>query len=300
MGDGLSARRSIDTIDLAASLRWPAILPGDPTVRLTSRSLERATWTPEGAAEIHLRWAGGDVEAQAWGPGARWLLDRLDGLVGLEDRVDDFAPTDPRLDRLWRANDRQRVVATRTLWHDLAGVVLQQRVRFVDAADHWRRMVRAWGAPGPGPGELLLPPSAAELAGRNYAEFHGFGIERSRAQILITTAKAMSRLERRVDEDWATFAPRLGSLRGVGPWTLAAVQSLTFGSADAVLVGDIGAPRSVAWFFAREEQANDARMLELLEPYRPHRFRVLQLILGSGDAPPRRHHRLARNPIERR
>ena len=300
MSQPLSAERSIDRIDLAASLRWVAILPADPTVRHTADGFQRATWTPDGPAEIHLTWSDGVVVANAWGDGAQWLLDRLDGLVGLCDDVSGFAPDEPRLERLWRAHERQRVVATGTLWHDLASMVLQQRVRFVDAADSWRRMVKAWGAPSPGPGDLRLPPAPADLARRSYTELHQFGVERSRAQILIGSARVVGRLAPKVDDGWDTMAPRLAAIRGVGPWTMAGVQSLTFGSGDAVLVGDIGAPRSVAWFFAREERADDARMLELLEPYRPHRFRVLQLILASGDGPPRRHHRLARNPIERR
>ncbi|MEM9203867.1 MAG: DNA-3-methyladenine glycosylase 2 family protein [Actinomycetota bacterium] len=296
----LRAHRHIGSIDLAASLRWPAILPHDPSVELTATTFRRATWTPDGPAEIHLQWAEGSVAAAGWGDGAAWLLDRLDGLVGLEDDVSTFAPIEPRLDRLWRAHRHQRMTATGTLWHDIAGLILQQRVRFVDAAASWRRMLQAWGDPGPGPSELLLPPDPAQLAQRSYTELHQFGIERSRAQILVNTARSVPRLVGRVDEPWADFAPRLASLRGIGPWTRAGVESLTFGSADAVLVGDIGAPTSVAWFFARERRADDTRMLELLEPYRPHRFRVLQLILSSGDGPPRRHHRLARNPIERR
>ena len=175
------AQRTIDSIDLATSLRWPAILPHDPTVRLTETRFERATWTPEGPAEIHLTWADGTVHASAWGEGAGWLIDRLDGLVGLDDDVSGFAPDDGRLARLWRRHERTRVVATSTLWHDLASLILQQRVRFVDAADSWRRMVRAWGAPSPGPADLVLPPAADDVARRSYVDFHGFGIERSRA-----------------------------------------------------------------------------------------------------------------------
>lgn len=300
MGDGARVERDIGAIDLAASLRWPAILPHDPTVRLTGSTFQRATWTPDGAAEIHLHFADGRVRAEAWGDGASWLLDRLDGLVGLLDDVSTFDPEHDRLRRLWPSHQNTRIVATSTLWHDLAALILQQRVRFVDAADSWRRLVRAWGEPAPGPGDLRLPPGATDIARRAYAEFHRFGIERSRAHVLIDAARVVGRLEGRIDEPWDAFAPRLGSVRGIGPWTLAGVQSLTFGSADAVLVGDVGAPRSVAWFFAREERVDDARMLELLEPFRPHRFRVLQLVMASGDSPPRRHHRLARNPIERR
>ncbi len=292
--------RSIGSVDLAASWRWPAILPHDPSVRRGPDRVERATWTPDGPAELHLRWANGTVHADAWGDGATWLLDRLDGMVGAHDDVTDFDPDYAALARLWRRHRHRRMVATATLWHDTAALVLQQRVRFVDAAANWRRLLEAWGDPAPGPAGLRLPPDPATVARRPYTDFHRFGIERSRAQVLIEFARVVSRLDRLVDEPWDDVATRIGAVRGIGPWTLAGIQSLTFGSADAVLVGDVGAPSAVAWFFAREPRADDARMLELLEPYRGHRFRVLELILASGDGPPRRHHRLARNPIERR
>ena len=42
------------------------------------------------------------------------------------------------------------------------------------------------------------------------------------------------------------------------------------------------------------------RMLELLEPYRPHRYRVLRLMMGSGQRPPRRAPRSRRTDIRRR
>jgi hypothetical protein len=48
----------------------------------------------------------------------------------------------------------------------------------------------------------------------------------------------------------------------------------------------------VAWNLAGERTADDARMLELLEPERPHRARAMQLILAAGTAPPRRGPRL--------
>ena len=72
------------------------------------------------------------------------------------------------------------------------------------------------------------------------------------------------------------------------------------GGLPPVEVGDDGIPSLVAWVLARETRADDARMLELLEPYRPHRYRVLRLVLGSGQRPPRRAPRGRRTDIRRR
>ena len=57
---------------------------------------------------------------------------------------------------------------------------------------------------------------------------------------------------------------------------------------DAVVLGDYGFPRMVAYFFAGEQQATDDDMLRWLQPYRPHRFYVLSLLIKSGLRPPRR------------
>jgi hypothetical protein len=54
-----------------------------------------------------------------------------------------------------------------------------------------------------------------------------------------------------------------------------------------VPTGDWHFPRHVAFALAGEHFADDARMLELLEPFRPQRGRVLRLLLASSPGPPR-------------
>jgi hypothetical protein len=54
-----------------------------------------------------------------------------------------------------------------------------------------------------------------------------------------------------------------------------------------VSVGDFHLPNLVAFALAREPRADDARMLELLEPYRGHRARVIRLLELSGIRAPR-------------
>jgi 3-methyladenine DNA glycosylase/8-oxoguanine DNA glycosylase len=76
-------------------------------------------------------------------------------------------------------------------------------------------------------------------------------------------------------------------LPGVGPWTAAEVALRALGDTDAVSVGDFHIPNMVAWALAREPRATDARMLELLEPYRGQRGRVIRLLEAAGVAAPR-------------
>jgi 3-methyladenine DNA glycosylase/8-oxoguanine DNA glycosylase len=77
-------------------------------------------------------------------------------------------------------------------------------------------------------------------------------------------------------------------LPGIGPWTASIVRRLTFGDPDSVIVGDYNLPALVAWTLTGERRADDARMLELLEPFRGQRGRVQRLLTLAGARPPRR------------
>ena len=77
---------------------------------------------------------------------------------------------------------------------------------------------------------------------------------------------------------------RLRALPGVGAWTAAEVTALALGDADAVSVGDFHLPHVVSWALAGERRGSDERMLELLEPYRGHRGRVIRLLLAGVRA----------------
>jgi hypothetical protein len=51
-------------------------------------------------------------------------------------------------------------------------------------------------------------------------------------------------------------------------------------------VGDFHLPNVVAFALAGEVRGDDRRMLELLEPWRGHRARVVRLLESSGIRPP--------------
>ena len=150
--------------------------------------------------------------------------------------------------------------------------------------------MRASGAPAPGPVGLRLPPTSSALAGLPYFAFHRFGLERRRAEVIIAAARLAPRLE---DRDPAEVMRRLAAVPGIGPWTLAEVARVAFGDPDAVSVGDFHLPNLVAWALAGEPRADDARMLELLEPYRGQRGRVQRLLEASGLQAPRYGPRMA-------
>ena len=80
---------------------------------------------------------------------------------------------------------------------------------------------------------------------------------------------------------------RLQAFAGVGAWTAAKVALVALGDADAVPVGDYHLPHMVGYAFEGKARSTDERMLELLEPYRGHRARVLRLLMLAGISAPR-------------
>jgi 3-methyladenine DNA glycosylase/8-oxoguanine DNA glycosylase len=288
--------------DLAATLGAVGWLPRDPTTRLAPGRFERATWTPEGPGTVVVTWEPDSPTArvQASGDGAGWLLDRAPRLLGCEDDVTGFDPPAQPLRDLWRRHGRRRIARTGTLWHDLACLVVQQRIDRISAAEQWRRLVTTHGSPAPGADGLWAPPAPATLARLGHVDLHRLGIERKRAQTLVGAGLALARHQHLADDDAATGTAALRAVPGVGPWTTGCLTALTWGDRDAVIPGDSGIPSLVAWVLAGRHRADDAAMLELLEPHRPHRYRVLGLVMASGRRPPRHAPRGHRQDIRRR
>jgi 3-methyladenine DNA glycosylase/8-oxoguanine DNA glycosylase len=132
-----------------------------------------------------------------------------------------------------------------------------------------------------------------------YHEFHPFGVERRRAEVLRSLCARSGWIDEVADLPLDEAKARLALLEGIGPWTLAEVARVALGDADAVSVGDFHLKHLVGWALARESRGTDERMLELLEPYRPHRGRVQRLLEASGIRAPAFGPRLEVRAIER-
>jgi 3-methyladenine DNA glycosylase/8-oxoguanine DNA glycosylase len=87
--------------------------------------------------------------------------------------------------------------------------------------------------------------------------------------------------------DLASAYRRIRAFPGVGPWTAAKVAMVALGDADAVPVGDYHLPHSIGYLFDGTPRSTDERMLEILEPYRGHRARVIRLVIEAGIGAPR-------------
>ncbi len=242
-------------------------------------------------------WAGGGrwggervaVEAEAWGPGADWLLAQAPRLLGADDDPSGFTP-EGKIGDLWR---RKPFLLARTdrPWDALIGAVFGQKVQTANASKARRGLARKFGDPAPGPNKAWVLPAPKTVARMGYHDFHPLGVERKRAEILIRVAREMPRLESAFDaaakgETTAeAVQERLCHIRGIGPWSAAMVTAVTLGDPDAVPVGDFHLPNTISWLLAGEPRGTDERMLELLEPYAGHRWRVLRLAKSSTHAP---------------
>jgi 3-methyladenine DNA glycosylase/8-oxoguanine DNA glycosylase len=108
----------------------------------------------------------------------------------------------------------------------------------------------------------------------------------------VTAAGRAGRLEALVARSTAEATAGLRTLPGIGVWTAAEVGQRALGDADAVSVGDFHLAGLVGWALVGEKVDDDG-MLELLEPYRGHRYRAVRMIELSGLHPPRRGPRYA-------
>jgi 3-methyladenine DNA glycosylase/8-oxoguanine DNA glycosylase len=257
------------------------------TMRFAADGVWRATRTPAGPATVHLRGGGERVDVEAWGPGAEWAVEQAPALIGADDREDGFESRHPVVAEVRRRLRGLRIGRSHAVVESLLPTVLEQKVQGIQARRSYARLVRSLGEQAPGPVPLLLPPEPSRIAALPYHVFHQFNVERRRADTVRLVARHARRLEETTSMSPADATRRLRALPGIGAWTAAEVSLVALGDADAVSVGDYHLPNHVAWALAGEARADDARMLELLEPYRGHRGRVIRLIVAGHPGPPR-------------
>jgi 3-methyladenine DNA glycosylase/8-oxoguanine DNA glycosylase len=271
----------------------------DPTMRSERGVVIRASRTPDGPVTARFAEGPSGVEVDAWGPGAEWLLERAPAWCGGLDDDAEFDPPPGPVRELWRRKRGLRIPRTELVTERLIPVVFEQKVTGWEARRAYVRLVRALAEPAPGPFGLTLPPDPARVAELPYHDFHPFGVERRRAEVVRSICARADWFEAAAALPLAEASARLASFPGLGPWSVAEVSRVSFGDADAVSVGDYHVKHQVAWILAREPRATDERMLELLEPFRPYRGRVQRLIESSGIREPAFGPRAERRAIDR-
>lgn len=281
-------------LDLIRTLRPICRGRFDPTFILERHRVLRATRTPQGPATLKIvHEQRGRVEADAWGPGAAWALERVPKMLGLDtpspsaEEVCAGAIPDV-VQQAARKCRGMRLSLVAPLFEVVVPIVLEQLVTGKESKRAFTRLVRTFAEPAPGPVEdLWLPPAPEHIRSIPGDEFLSLGIIRQQG----LTLRELSRRARRLEEAAAMLPDdayaRLTAFKGIGPWTAGSLQLYALGHADAVIEGDYHLPNVVAWNLAGEDRADDARMLELLAPFAGHRGRVQRWIEVTGAAAPR-------------
>ncbi|MEP9395680.1 3-methyladenine DNA glycosylase [Gordonia sp. VNK1] len=272
-------------LDLRATVGLHRRGSGDPAFRYgRDGSVWRAVWTPDGPGTVTMRVEHDRVVGRAWGPGADWLLETLPDALGADDHPEAMPIHDEVVAGLAARATGLRIGSTGRVWEALAPAILEQKVVGTEAWRAWRHLLRRFGepAPGPVPADMRVPPPRSAWIDIPVWEWHRSGAEPVRMRTIRGAATI----------DTERHADRLDVLRGVGPWTVAETRARAVGDADAVPVGDYHIPSLVGQTLIGE-RVDDAGMLELLEPYAGHRYRLIRMIEMYGSAPQRRGARMS-------
>ena len=224
------------------------------------------------------------MTARAWGPGASAALERAPALVGELDDPTPLEAQHPIVAALQRRLPGLRLTSGVPLIEMLVASIIGQKITSFEARRQLRELIRQQGEAAPGP--LGLP---CRRRPRSWPDCHISPITRRALNAAgptqyapPPTLSASQRLDALSELPTEERLRRLTALPGIGPWTAAEAVRLAFGDPDALSVGDYHLPALVCAALAGEPAGDDARMLELLEPYRGQRARVVLLLENAG------------------
>ena len=280
-------QRPVDVRRTLAPLRRGT---GDPTHRVTQDgAVWRTTRMPTGPATYRVTQRGlHEVTCEAWGAGAAEVAGGLPDLLGARDDDDGFVAGHPLLEDAAARHPGLRIPRTGRVVEALVPAVLEQKVTGQEARESFRRLVRRFGSPAPGPAPegMVVPPAAETWRRVPSWEWHRAGVDPQRSRTVCLAMRYAGRLEQTVGMDREDAARRLCAVPGIGPWTVAEVAQRALGDSDALSVGDYHLSAFVGWALTGRP-LDDPGMVELLAPWRPHRYRVVRLLEVSGFRKPR-------------
>lgn len=291
----LRARFEEPSLHLGRTMALQQLGRFDPTATATPDAFTKVYLDDESRAVRHcLRREGTAIEIEATAeadvdPVRPWR-DQLPVLDGLAS----FRPSHPLLRRLLSALPGLRILRVPWRFDVAAGAVLQQRVSFGEAAQGFRRIALAMGTSTP---LGLAFPSAQRLAETPAFALQALGVDAPRARALVGLAREQAQHGLlTASHGLETLRRRLAAIPGIGPWTTEMILGFALGDTDAVPLGDLHLPSLVCRTLAGEPHGSDARMIELLEPYRGQRFRVVRLLWAAVFHKPPLLRRTARRP----
>lgn len=244
------------------------------------------------------------VRVRAAGSSESALAEAVDCAPRILGAADDWCELELLLDRLgdsasaelaWvrRRHPGLRLPATGALFDQLVNVTLEQKVTHEQARHSWRNLLKQYGSLPPSSSALPTPPwmrlplSASQLRTVPSWTWHKLWVQPPLSATVLRIAERASSIHRLgattpVDTvSVGELAIKLTAIPGVGAWTAAEALQRSHGAADLVAVGDYHLAHLVGEALTGR-RTDDAGMLELLAPYRPHRQRIVRLLGLSG------------------
>lgn len=264
----------------------------------------RALNRPQGDLLLHAARRGGEAVLTAWAPrSTAWTPDAVveplrawAGFADAAEGADELLAGDPRTRRLTARLGPLRLSRMPDVQEAVGRGVIGQLVQFEEARRSCAQLVRLVG---PVVGPLRAWPHAPVLlATRDWDLRRHCGMSLRGVRALHAAARDERRLHEAAEaSDWGRLDARLRAIPGIGVWTSAEAR-LALGDADAVPFGDYHLPTLVGNALAgpAEEPAGgwtDAELEALLEPFRPHRGRLIRALMhgaisGMAARPARR------------
>ena len=264
----------------------------DPTFRVDpSGGVWRTLRTPRGTASMHLARTNEGIRATAWGDGAEWAIAGVPELLGHGDDWSDLdVASSPFLADSLHRNPGLRLLRTRQVFEMMLIAILEQKVTGKEARHAWRVLLTKYGEvpPGPVPEGMRVTPSPEVWRRIPSWELHRAAVGPERSATTMRVAVVAASLERTLalGRGGPAVEKALRSIQGVGVWTAAETMQRSHGDPDAVSVGDYHLPAVVGWALIGKPVDDDG-MLELLEPWRGQRQRIMRLIEVSGFTKPK-------------
>jgi len=251
--------------------------------------VRRAEPGPNGPLILEAAQRGDQIDVSVWGPAQtprearERALDAARAWIGWYDDVPDLVALTAGLPALQRAARRigpVRLSRLPRVGEAVGRAVLAQLVQGIEAHRSIAQLAAARGEPASS--DLWSWPTPTALGHTPAYALRRCGISLRSSAALHASALDDPRLER-VRDDYRALDRRLRAIAGIGVWTSAETR-LALGDPDAVSVGDYNLPGMVCHALADvgPGDCTDELMLQLLEPYRGHRGRVIQLVVRAA------------------
>ena len=256
----------------------------DPSATWKAETLTKSFSTSGGVCTVTVSSTNDGILFAADGNEAKATVSELAAAAEINDGYTDFFPQHEAVASHHRQLPGLRLIRVPWLFDIACSAVLQQRVRSTDAMREWSSICSRFGQRASN-GKITFP-SASVLSAVQLHDLQAIGIDARRARTLLLLARDMRLHPLRPEMSHEQLRLRLGRIPGVGPWTVEMILGFGASDKDALPVGDLYLPHLVSFALAGERRGTDEGMIVLLQPFRPHRFRVVRLLYSAKISVP--------------